>query len=194
MVLLLLTEGERPKPGRCVLYDMKTDTVKAELAGQDQSRRLMKHNPQWTTDGRYLYHIMVKNEQREGRRHTETLTRIWDVKAGKELGILSGVTPVGPGPGKDTMVLVRPPGNKRAERRAAVDGDDAANVAEPAPKRGREIFLHAQDDKMLGQKLHPLGDKSIRPICTQGKWLLFIRRDANGNEKACLAEIALPKK
>ncbi|MDP6544986.1 MAG: hypothetical protein QGH60_13430 [Phycisphaerae bacterium] len=175
MVLLLLTEGERPRPGRCVLYDMKTDTIKTELADQDQSRRIMKNNPQWTNDGRYVYHIMVKNEQRDGRNHRETLTRIWDVKAGQEVGILSGVAPVGPGPGKGTMVLLRLPsrGGSKAEPR---------------------IVLHAQDDKTLGQKLHPLGDASTYPITTRGKWLLYRPEDAKGNRAVCLAEIALPKK
>jgi hypothetical protein len=194
MVLLLVTEGEKPRPGRCVLYDLKTDTIKVELAGQDQSRRLMENNPQWTTDGRYLYHVIHKNEERDGRSHSEVLTRIWDPKAGKEVGILSGVAPIGPGPGKGTMVLVRLPGRPRMTPPAAVDGNKAAKVAEPAPRTGREIVLHAQDDKTLGQKLHPLGDKLMRPISTQGKWLLFIRKDADGAEKACLAEIVLPKK
>jgi len=197
MAILLVTEGERPRPGKCVLYDLKTDTVKAELADKDQCRRLTEHNPQWTADGRYVYHIMVKNEQRDGRRHSEVLTRIWDVKAGKEVGILSGVAPVGPGPGKGTMVLAKPSARPQMTPEApqAVGGDNDAAKAQPvAPKVEREIVLHAQDDKTLGQKLHPLGDKSIRPISTQGKWLLFIRKDADGNEKACLAEIALPKK
>jgi len=175
MVLLLVTEGQRPRPGRCVLYDMKADTIKTELADQDQSRRIMKNNPQWTNDGRYVYHIMVKKEQRDGRSHSETLTRIWDVKSGGEVGILSGVMPVGPGPGKGTMVLVR--------LRGQLDSN-----AEP------RIVLHSQGNKTLGQKLHPLGDASMYPICTQGKWLLYRPNDAKGNRSICLAEIALPKK
>jgi len=175
MVLLLVTEGQKPRPGRCVLYDLKTDTVKTELADQDHSRRIMKNNPQWTNDGRYVYHIMVKREQRDGRSHSETLTRIWDVEAGREVGILSGVMPVGPGPGKGTMVLVR----LRTQ---------SSSNAEP------RIVLHAQDDKTLGQKLHPLGDKSMYPISTQGKWLLYRPNDAKGNRAVCLTEIVLPKK
>jgi len=197
MAMVLVAEGERPRPGRCVLYDLKRDTVKAELADKDQSRSLTEHNPQWTADGRYIYHIIIKNEQRDGRSHREILTRIWDVKAGKEVGILSGVAPVGPGPGQGTMVLVRlaarpliPP---QAPRAAGGD-NDAAKAQPVGPKVAREIVLHAQDDKTLGQGLHRLGEKSMRPISTQGKWLLFIRKDADGNEKACLAEIALPKK
>jgi len=199
MVTVLVSEGEGEgkglRPGRCVLYDMKTDTVKAELADKDQGRRLTEHNPQWTSDGRYIYHVITKNERRDGRSHREILTRIWDVKAGKEAGILSGVAPVGPGPGKGTMVLVRFPARPLMPPRAprAAGGDNDAAKAQPAaPRVTQEIVLHAQDDKALGRKLHRLGDSSTRPISTQGKWLLFIRKDDNGNEKACLAEIALP--
>ena len=177
MAILLLTEGERPQPGKFVLYDLKTDTIKAELAGQDQSRGIMEHNPQWTADGRYIYHLIVKNERRGGRSHSQTLTRIWDAKTGKEAGILSGVIPVGPGPGKGTMVLIR-----HQTRTVSL------RTAKPL------VVLHAQDDKTLGGKLTPLGDKFIRPITTQGKWLLFIRYDPAGSGTVCMAEIALPKK
>ena len=184
MVMVLMTGGELLMPDRCVLYGLKSDTIKAELADKDKTFGLLFCNPQWTADGRYVYYIMVKHEQRDGRSHSETLTRIWDVKAGKEVGILAGVMPIGPGPGKGTMVLVRSPGLPMLPRSAAVHG----------PAKPREIVLHARDDKTLGRKLHRLGDTSIRPISTQGKWLLFIRTDANGKEKACMAEIALPKK
>ncbi|MDP6637386.1 MAG: hypothetical protein QGG42_21010 [Phycisphaerae bacterium] len=175
MVMLLITEGERPRPGRCVLYNLKSDSIVSELADQEQSRRMTENNPQWTSDGRYIYHIVVKNEQRDGRTHRETLTRIWDPQTKQEAGILSDVAPIGPGPGKGAMVLARPRVMSKS-------------------KEDPRIFLHIQGDKAVDQKLHPLGDASIRPISTQGKWLLFIRKDANGAEKACLAEIALPKK
>jgi len=193
MAIVLLTEGERPRPGRCVLYDLKTDTVKAELVGKDQTRTLLEHNPQWTADGRYIYHIIIKDDVRDGRSHSETMTRIWDAKAGKEVSIISGVAPIGPGPDRGTMVLVRLLITPRVISPEVIGDKDAAQI-QPPPKVEREIVLHARGDKTLGPGLHPLGDKSMRPISTQGKWLLFIRTDANGNEKACMAEIALPKK
>jgi len=173
MVLLLVTRGARPRPDRCVLYDMNTDTIKAELGDKDQGRSIRKNKPQWTSDGRYLYHTIIKNERRDGRNHRETLTRVWDVKTNKEASILSGVAPVGPGPGNGAMVLFRLPsrGGSKTEPR---------------------IVLHAQDDKTLGQKLHPLGDESMYPICTQGKWLLYRPDDVKGNRAVCLAEIVLP--
>ena len=96
------------------------------------------------------------------------VTRIWDAKAGKEAGVLADVAPIGPGPGKNTMVLSK--------------------------GQQREIVLHAQADKNLGRGLHSLGDESIRPISTQGKWLLFIRKDKDGAESARIAEIAMPNK
>ncbi len=173
MVLLLFTEGEEPAPGNCVVYDLKTDTAKSVLAGQDQAEPLMKNNPQWTADGRYIYHVVLKKENRNGVRHRETLTRIYDVQTSQETGILSGLTPIGPGPGKNSMVLVR--------REKA-----------PRPKIDSQVYLHVGDKKSPDGKLHPLGDKTILPISTQGKWLLFIREDDDGKEKACMAEIKLP--
>jgi hypothetical protein len=171
MVLLLFTEGQNPHPGNCVIYDLKADKVKAELTGQDQAESLMKHNPYWTADGRYIYHVLVKKEDRNGVKHRETLTRIYDVRSAQETGILSGLTPIGPGPGKTSMVLLR----KKAAK----------------PRTDSQIYLHVSDTKSPDGKLHPLGDKTIRPISTQGKWLLYIRTDDAGKEKACMAEIKL---
>ena len=125
------------------------------------------YNPQWTGNGRYLYYYETAYEPVEEKRRNP-VTRIWDAKLGKKAGVLADVVPIGPGPGKNTMVL-----SKGTEQ---------------------EIVLHAQGDKTLGKGLHSLGDESMRPISTQGKWLLFIRKDAKGNETACMAEIALPKK
>jgi len=125
-------------------------------------------NPQWTGDGRYLYYFSTVDEQGEGKTRRRFVTRIWDAKLGKEAGLLAEAAPIGPGPGKNTMVLSK--------------------------GREREIVLHAQGDKKLGKGLHSLGDDSMQPISTQGKWLLFIRKDDDGTETARMAEIALPKK
>ena len=173
MAMVPVDKGERSWVGKCVLYDLKTDTIKAELGdNKAQTQVLSELNPQWTADGRYLYMALRKDENSH---RPEVLTRIWDIKAGKEVSIISGVAPVGPGPGNATMVLASTPGKTPAGR----DTKD---------KPG--IVLHIQGDETL----HPLGDKHIRPISTQGKWLLFIRRDAEGKETACMAEIVLPKK
>jgi hypothetical protein len=186
MPMMLLTEGERPQPDKYVLYDLKTDTVKSDLVDRDQGGRLSRFNPQWTEDGRYLHYLTVKEEQRDGRVHTEAVTRIWDAKTGKEVGVLSGVAPIGAGPGKSTMVLDRP-----------LTWPWGNLPAEPG------IYLHSQGDKGLGHKLHRLGDAATYPLSTQGKWLLFIREDSlevqrakrvKGSGKVCLAEIVLPKK
>ena len=183
---ILLCEGGMPPTGKCVLYDLKTDTVKAELAGREAQYTLMKHLPKWTGDGRYVYHLKDENGRRYSRTDKTTLMRIWDVQAGKEAGVLTDAIPVGRGPGKDTMVLVRLP-NSGAPVRAKASTPQAASDLRP------QIVLHAWDEKTRNPVLHPLGDKSMRPIGTQGKWLLFIRKDAKGNETACMAEIVLPK-
>ncbi len=95
------------------------------------------------------------------------------------MNILSGLTPVGPGPGKTTMVLVKRPMRQ-----------NSGAESQPAVQPKQQILLHTQGD----DKLHPLGDKTMRPISTQGKWLLFIRKAAEGKETACMAEIVLLKK
>ncbi len=167
-------EGKPPRPGKFVLYDLKADTIKAELADRQHARKLDDYNPQWTGDGRYLYYYGTVteqgdvNERGERENRSKPVTRIWDAKAGKEAGVLADVVPIGPGPGKNTMVLSK--------------------------GKEHEIVLHAQGDKALGKGLHALGDASIRPISTQGKWLLFIRKDDAGKESARMAEIAMPKK
>jgi len=168
MAMVLMSEGKKPLPNRLVLYDLNADTIKAELAEGEEAAWIFDLNPQWTGDGRYLYYVSVKVEQGEGKTRPEGITRIWDVKLGKEVGVLADAVPIGPGSGKNTMVLSK--------------------------GKEREIVLHAQGDKKLGKGLHSLGDASMRAISTQGKWLLFIRKDAKGNETACMAEIAMPKK
>ena len=175
IAMQLFTEGERPRPKNLILYDLKTDTAKSVLVGKYQGGGGMQNNPQWTSDGRYIYHVIVKDEQRDGRRQRKILTRIWDTRTNKEVGLLPDVAPVGPGPGKGTMVLVRFP---------AITG----------PRTLPKIVLHAQDNKTLGKTMHPLGDISTYPISTQGKWLLFVRIEPKGKKTVCIAEISLPKK
>ncbi len=172
MGLVVIAEPEEgkqtPRPGKFVLYDLKADTIKAELADREHARKLDDYNPQWTGDGRYLYYYGIEDVKREGELRAMPITRIWDVKLGKEAGVLADTVPIGPGPGTNTMVLSK--------------------------GKEQEIVLHVQGDKTLGKGLHSLGDESIRPISTQGKWLLFIRKDDDGTESARMAEITLPKK
>ena len=97
---------------------------------------------------------------------------MFDVQAGKEVAVFSDIVPIGPGP-KGSMVLVR------------------AQSAKIEEKQSR-ILIHQQIKKSQEGKLTPLGDESVRPISTQGKWLLFIRKDKDGKETVRLAEIKLP--
>ena len=173
MAMVLFTEGANPRPSDFVLYDLKADKVKTKLADQDHSDTFLKNNPQWTADGRYLYYVMVKDEKRNGRRHREMLTHIRDVPSNREVGILSGLAPVGPGPGKASMVLGRREADRGVENQS-------------------QILLHLRDKKTPDGKLYPLGDKSMHPISMQGKWLLYTRPGADGNTKLCRAAIVLP--
>ena len=56
-----------------------------------------------------------------------------------------------------------------------------------------EAVLHHVSSK-AGGELQRLGDDAIRPVSTRGKWLVYIRKAPGGEESACIAEIALPKK
>lgn len=168
MAIVLIANGKDLRGAKFILYDLKADTIKAELADGKHVAWVFGCKPQWTGDGRYLYYFGFVDEQVEGKTRSKSVTRIWDAKAGKEAGVLADVVPIGPGSGKNTMVL-----SKGQEQ---------------------EIVLHAQGDKTLGRGLHSLGDDSVRPISTQGKWLLFIRKDEDGTETARMAEIAMPKK
>ena len=159
--------------------------------------------PQWTADGRYLYYVTRKYEMREGLRRAILTTRIWDTKAGKVAGLIegdtTGVFPFGAGPGKGTMLLTRPTlirVHNRSYLRLAVTRPAFLHPRNKGHLQSvPQVVLHARDNKMLGDELHPLGDTSMRPIGVQGKWLLFIREDANGIlNKVCIAEIMLPKK
>jgi hypothetical protein len=168
---------------QAVLFDMTSDTVKAKLPGKMQAGLFRIFNPQWTADGRYFYHIIMKTIDRPGQRtQYKVLSRIWDAKAGKEVGLLTGLSPIGAGP-NCTMVLVEPPSYRKKFL-----------PNQPKSKTDSQIVLHAQDDKTLGKTLHPLGDMSTYPISTQGKWLLYMRTDAEGKKAVCMAEIILPKK
>lgn len=170
MAMVLMPSGVDLRDAKFVLYDLKADTVKAELAEGEHATGVFLYNPQWTGDGRYLYYFGTVDEQVEGETRSRPVTRIWDAKLGKKAGVLANTLAIGPGPGKNTMVLIKGKG------------------------REQEIVLHAQGDKKLGKGLHSIGDKSTFPISTQGKWLLFIRQDDDGTRTACMAEIALPKK
>ena len=183
MVMLLFADRHTGWKKQSVIFDMTSDRVKAKLPDRPPPFVFMIFNPQWAADGRHLYHVAARTVERPGKRSRQgILTRIWNAKTGKEAGLLTGMTPIGPGP-KNTMVLVE----LQSERKKL-----AADKSAPKPKPKSQIVLHAQDDKTLGKKLHPLGDMSTYPISTQGKWLLYIRKDATGAEAVCMAEIKLP--
>ncbi len=154
------------------LYNVRTAKKLAVLPIHRHNSKLDNYNPQWTTDGRYLYYVDFEdadNEDASGRpRRGKLVSRIWDRKKAKVVATVGDCIPVGPGPGKDTMVLVK---------------------RDKAVASGSRIFLHSPTGVEW-----ILGDGSQRPISTQGKHIVYVRKDADGKEFICMAEISLPVK
>jgi len=132
---------------RLALFDLRAEREVAVLkTGTDSGRVIVESALQWTVDGRYLYYTDRRNDK-----HKRRYTRVWDRWTGREAAVVTGTIPIGPGPTKTTMVLF----------------DRFAR----GPDRVR---LH---DAATG-KSWPLGgqDQGMRPICTQGKFLVYSKR------------------
>ena len=165
LAMQLPTEGGGKRRGKFILYDLKGDKQIAELPAHEDGAYRDRYCPQWTSDGRYLYYLDVKYEERRGRRKRRPITRIWDRTKGQEAGIVGDVVPVGPGPGESTMVVAK----------------DFA--------RG-QMSLH---DAATGG-WHPLGKETMNAIAAEGKYLLYADNPPHRKSGIYMAEIVLAKK
>lgn len=99
-------EGQEMRRGSFILYDIKADKRLAVLPTQSEGK-LDDYNPQWTADGRYLYYYDIEEGTApDGGTRRKTVTRVWDRTKSVETAIIEGVVPVGPAPGKSTVVLM----------------------------------------------------------------------------------------
>ena len=166
VLALLLPQGRGGKRLlRFILYDLKAGKQIAELPTHEENRKLDDSCPQWTSDGRYLYYADVKYEMIDGKRERKVITRIWDRTKSREAGIVPDVVPIGPGPGKGTMVVAKSPGLK-------------------------QMFLH---DAGSGAS-HSLGKVTMNAIAAEGKYLLYADKPADGKSGIYMAEIVPAKK
>ena len=167
LALLLPPEREAKRRINFILYDLKADKQIAELPTHEKNTKLDDYCSQWTSDGRYLYYMDVKYDfLPEGRGQREVLTRIWDRTKGREVGIVADVLPIGPGPGKSTMVVAK-------------------------GRRGsKQMFLH---DAATGDS-HPLGKETMTAIAAEGKYLLYADKPADGKSGMYMAEIVPARK
>ena len=165
LALLLPPEQGAKRRVNFILYDLKADKQIAELPTHEQNTKLDDYCPQWTSDGRYLYYMDVKYDMQGERRERKLLTRIWDRTKGREAGIVVDVVPIGPGPGKSTMVV--------------------------AKDRGRaQMFLH----DAATSASHSLGKDTMNAIAGEGKYLLYADKPADGKSGIYMAEIVPAKK
>ncbi len=168
--LLLPPDRNAGRRENLVLYDLKADKQIAKLPTHEKNTKLDDYNPQWTGDGRYLYYVDMKDDAAGGPDNPKTkpITRIWDRKTNKEGGIVDSAIPIGPGPGKTTMVLGKP----------------LKGVMTP-----KGYILH---DAATG-KSWPLCDNFKRVITAQGKYVIYVKKTL-GKPGAYMAEIVLPGK
>ena len=117
------------------------------------------YNPQWTTNGRYLYYNDCKiGEYPDGKIRRTDMTRIWDRKKNVELPIIKDAVPIGPAPG-GSMILVH-------------DKETRYSVHNPATA-----------------KTSPLLNDGTRLINANGRFLLYVKKDKDGAKSVYRAEI-----
>jgi len=81
------------------LIDLEKDKVLRQLPLAERNTKLDDISPQFTADGKYLYYIDLKDNDRR-----KLLTRVVAVASGEEVAVIEAHYPVGPGPGR-SMVL-----------------------------------------------------------------------------------------
>jgi len=147
-----------PRKSGFVLYDTKADKQLLMLPIQS-GNKLDDYNPQWTTDGRYLYYVDSENDATsDGKMRRKSITRIWDRKKTVEHAIIENVIPVGPAPGKSAMILIYK--------------DRSCKVHNPATA-----------------KTSPLLGDGTRLINANGRFLLYVKPDKNGKQSVYRAEM-----
>jgi hypothetical protein len=142
------------------IWNLSTDKKIAELPVHQDNSRLDDIEAQWTLDGRYVYYLDLSGPA--GSRDLEPLTRIWDVKANEAKPSITGAISVGPGPGRNTMVMARLEGR-------IIDG----------------MLLHdVQKDRTIS-----FGPKNARVIHAWGNKIIYVQPD-NGTEMVYVADIS----
>ncbi len=155
--------GQRPRP-ELGLFDLAKGKMAVKLPLREHNTKLDDYCPQWTPDGRYLYYIGVDREPRaSGSTRRKYESRIWDRVKGQSVPEVPGMVPVGPGPTATTMVLA------------------------PYRTDGKLTVHDAKADTSW-----TVDGPEARAIGSEGKYVLYVRRDDEGKDVVCRGQIKLP--
>ena len=153
----------REKP-KFFLYDLVAQKTIVELPFGERNTMLGDFPPKWTAGGRYLYYNDVEVPDDAPRGARKYLVRIWDRTENKEAGIIEKAIPIGPGPGKTTMVL--------------------------ALREDRSVVLH---DATTGKKFVLFAaNKKVQLLFAGGGKIVYARRFASGKIEYHVARIHVP--
>jgi hypothetical protein len=151
---------------RIGLCDLATGKLAAELPPLPRGNGIDDYGPQWTADGRYFYYVV--RDRHFGKRTIETPSekkesRIWDRTKARALPTIHNMLPVGPGPTATTMVIT------------------------PYPKRDK-VMIH---DAAAG-KTWTIADADLKPVCSEGKYIIYVKPDKQGRKILYRGQIKLP--
>jgi hypothetical protein len=163
-ILPILLPPERkipdaPRQSELVIYDTKADK-KLTSPPLTSGRKLDDYNPQWTTDGRYLYYVdreMYKTP--DGNTRRKQIMRVWDRKKSIEQSLTEDHIPIGPAPEKAGMIVL-----------------DNKN------------YSYSLHDPATG-KTTPLALKKSRIISVSGRFMVYVKKDKTGTNSVYRAEI-----
>jgi hypothetical protein len=172
IMLLKMSElSARELPSELLLYDTKERKEVARLPAFELEGALSMYTlvfvPQWTTSGGHLYYIDIHGFP-DAPRHG---TRVWERRSQSVIKELPNLVPIGPGPTKSSMVLMRV--DEVKEEGSKVIG----------------IVVHDASSKQTWEI--PLPDTRI--LGTHGSQVIYTSKDKAGKEAVYMAEIVLPK-
>ena len=164
------------------LYNMKSGKL-FKLPTHDRYAETPIKRAVWSSDGRYLYYTNVKfrgkNESRRESREKRSITHVWDRMAGKEIALIDHASPIGPGPGKSTMVL-----GKVFDQQPYIP---AVPMLHDASTGKLWILMEVAAHKNLEEPL------PVHTYFARGKYIVYYRSGREGRGALYLAEIAMPK-
>lgn len=173
-LIMLLKASEvhgRELPTDLLLYNTRERKETATLPAFNNIGALSLYTyvsvPQWTASGEHLHYIDVFGFPYDPRHGT----RIWERDSQAVIKDLPNVVPIGPGPTKSSLVLVR--------------------VDEVKESGSRVIGIVVHDASNNQTWEIPLPDTRI--LGTHGSHVIYTRKDKAGKEAVYMAKIVLPK-
>lgn len=173
-LIMLLKASEvhgRELPTDLLLYNTRERKETATLPAFNKMGALSMYTyvfvPQWTASGEHLHYIDIfgfPDDPRHG-------TTVWQRRSQTVIKQLPNVVPIGPGPTKSSMVLMR------------------VDEVKEGGSRVIGIVVHDASNNQTWEI--PLPDTRI--LGTHGSHVIYTRKDKAGKEAVYMAEIVLPK-